>query len=48
MIMWAIAVGGLEVVPPPALPGEAQYTMLLGMLGLAGVRSYDLMKGSRK
>ena len=48
MILWGIAIAGLDVAPPPALPGEAQYSMLVGMLGLAGVRSYDLMKGSRK
>ena len=48
MILWGIASAGLDVAPPPALPGEAQYSMLVGMLGLAGVRSYDLMKGSRK
>ena len=48
MFLWGIAIAGLDVAPPPALPGEAQYSMLVGMLGLAGVRSYDLMKGSRK
>ena len=48
MILWGIAIAGMDVVPPPELPGEAQYSMLVGMLGLAGVRSYDLMKGSRK
>ena len=48
IILWGIAIAGLDVAPPPALPGEAQYSMLVGMLGLAGVRSYDLMKGSRK
>ena len=48
MILWGITIAGLDVAPPPALPGEAQYSMLVGMLGLAGVRSYDLMKGSRK
>ena len=48
MILWGIAIAGMDVVPPPELPGEAQYSMLVGMLGLAGVRSYALMKGSRK
>ena len=32
----------------PDIPVELQYTMLTGMLGLAGIRAYDLKAGTRK
>lgn len=34
--------------PPPTVSTDMQYTMLVGMLGLAGVRAHDLLKGTRK
>lgn len=48
LLNWVIAIAGLEVPLPPSVDTAEQYAMLSGMLGLAGVRSYDLMKGSRK
>jgi len=48
LLQWIIALTGADVTPPPDIDPSAQYAMLTGMLGLAGVRSYDLMKGSRK
>ena len=48
LIIWATLIAGLDVPTPPELPADAQYVMLTGMLGLAGVRSYDLAKGSRR
>ena len=48
LLQWIIALTGADVTPPPDIDPSAQYAMLTGMLGLAGVRSYDLMNGSRK
>lgn len=48
LIIWATLIAGLDIPAPPDLPSEAQYAMLTGMLGLAGVRSFDLAKGSRR
>lgn len=48
LLGWVIALTGAQVTPPPVIDPSAQYAMLSGMLGLAGVRSYDLSKGSRK
>ena len=45
---WAILAFGIDIIPPPAVATEAQFVMLTGMLGLAGTRSYDLSKGTRK
>lgn len=49
VLTWVLAIVAPEITPPPNIVGaEMAYSMLIGMLGLAGVRSYDLMKGSRK
>ena len=36
------------IVPPPRLETGELMAMVTGMLGLAGVKSYDLAKGTRK
>ena len=48
LLVWATAVFAPDIVPPPALGVTEQYAMLTGMLGLAGVRSFDLSKGTRR
>lgn len=48
LIMWLFVALDITIPVLPNPPVEMQYTMLLGMLGLAGVRSFDLAKGSRK
>lgn len=48
LLGWIIAATGYNITPPPSIDPSAQYAMLSGMLGLAGVRSYDLSKGTRK
>jgi hypothetical protein len=49
ILTWVLAITAPEITPPPNIIGaEMAYSMLIGMLGLAGVRSYDLMRGSRK
>ena len=46
LLSWASAFVGIDA--PPAIDSSQQYAMLTGMLGLGGLRSYDVMKGSRK
>jgi len=48
LLNWVIAISGVVIEPPPNVDPSAQYAMLTGMLGLAGVRSHDLMKGTRQ
>jgi hypothetical protein len=48
LIAWGLLLAGSEAPPPPVFDSALQYSMLMGMLGLAGVRSHDLLKGSRK
>lgn len=35
-----------EIEPPPVLPTEALWTVISGMLGIAGMRSYDKKRGT--
>ena len=46
LLSWASAFVGID--PPPAIDPSQQYAILTGMLGLGGLRSFDLMKGSRQ
>jgi hypothetical protein len=48
LLSWVVAITGVDVTLPPQVDVSAQYVMLTGMLGLAGSRSYDLAKGTRK
>lgn len=52
LLTWVLAVvtttTGASAPPLPSIPVELQYTMLTSMLGLAGIRAYDLTKGNRK
>lgn len=48
ILTWVLAIVAPDTTPPPGVNSELAYSMLVGMLGLAGVRSYDLMRGSRK
>ena len=38
---------GMGIDPPPQIDATLAWSMLSGMLGLAGVRAFDLGKGSR-
>lgn len=46
LLSWAAV--GLGAEPPPQIDASAQYAMLTGMLGLAGVRSFDLKSKTRE
>lgn len=47
LLAWVMVAMGTPYAAPPEVDTAAAWTMLTGMLGLAGVRSFDLMKGSR-
>ncbi len=47
LLTWGVTVAGHPEWGPPIIPIEGALSMLLGMLGLAGVRAFDLQKGSR-
>jgi hypothetical protein len=36
-----------ELGPPPPLPADALWVILSGMLGIAGMRSFDKLKGTQ-
>ncbi len=42
-IIWTIPEG---IEPPPVLPADELYTILLGMLGIGAMRSYDKKNGT--
>jgi hypothetical protein len=45
---WAQAKGVLpqNLVPPPTIPADALWVIISGMLGVAGMRSFDKVKGT--
>ena len=45
---WALVAFNIDIIPPPEIDASQQWVMLSAMLGLAGTRSYDLAKGTRK
>ncbi len=47
LLSWAMLLVAPDVKGPPSIPAEAQYAMLTGMLGLGGIRAYDLKNGTR-
>ncbi len=47
LILWGWAAWGPEgVSPPPPVDAAALYPLLLGMLGIGGMRSFDKLKGT--
>lgn len=41
LLLWAWALSGTEQIPPPSVDGSALYPVLMGMLGIGAMRSYD-------
>lgn len=37
----------MEMTPPPLLPADQLWVILTGMLGIAGLRSFDKMQGTQ-
>lgn len=48
LMAWLLLLFSRDLPALPDIPVELQYTMLTGMLGLAGIRAYDLKTGTRK
>ena len=48
IINWIVTLAMTTPVFPPVLDTSQLYTVLLGMLGLGGLRSYEKMKGISK
>lgn len=48
LVVWGLRFVDPSIPPPPAIDVNEQYIIVTGMLGLAGVRAYDLQKKSRK
>ena len=52
LMLWAWAIvdptnaAGFPIKPPPVLDAEELYTVLLGMLGIGAMRSFDKAKGT--
>jgi len=52
LMLWAWAIvdptnaAGISIKPPPVLAADELYTVLLGMLGIGAMRSYDKSKGT--
>ena len=44
LLTWLMGVWYSEIAPPPALQMEHLMTVLLGMLGLGGLRTYEKLK----
>jgi len=44
LLVWALAVSSLEIEPPPLIDANALYPIITGMLGIAGMRSFDKLK----
>jgi hypothetical protein len=44
LLVWALAVSSLDIKPPPLVDANALYPIITGMLGIAGMRSFDKLK----
>ena len=48
IIAWMLRINAPLIEPPPELAMEHLMTVLLGMLGLGGMRTYEKLKGKSK
>lgn len=48
IIMFAVTVAGVDIPALPSFDMDSLMTVLLGMLGLGGMRSFEKMKGLTK
>ncbi len=45
MLVWLLAIFAPDLTPPPALDLSGLYPLILGMLGIGAMRSYDKKSG---
>ena len=48
MVQWVLLVCGIEKIPLPEFPLEIMLELIFGMLGMAGLRSWEKFKGLTK
>lgn len=48
LIAWLICLCNIDIVSPPELATEHLMTVLMGMLGLGGLRTFEKIKGKTK
>ena len=48
MVQWVLLVCGVEKIPLPEFPLEIMLELIFGMLGMAGLRTYEKFKGLTK
>jgi len=44
LLSWFLVIFSFDVEPPPLIDANALYTIITGMLGIAGMRSFDKLK----
>lgn len=47
LLTWALVLSGSEVSPPDLGDTDALYPIILGMLGIGGMRSFDKSRGTQ-
>ena len=45
LLPWVLSIAGATVPPLPAIDNETLMTLLMGMLGLGGLRTFERVKG---
>ena len=45
LLIWAMAMSGKNILPPPALQLEVLTTILYALLGLGGLRTFEKLRG---
>ncbi len=48
MVQWVLLVCGIKEIPLPEFPLEIMLELIFGMLGMAGLRTYEKFKGLTK
>ena len=46
LLTWVVALAGSDITPPELGDTEALYPIILGMLGIGGMRSFDKSRGT--
>lgn len=45
LLLWGVALSGVDIIAPPVLDADELWVLVSGMLGIAGMRSFDKLKG---
>ena len=48
ILSWLLVIFAPDLTPPPRLEGGEVMPLVLAMLGMGGIKSFDLLKGTRK